>query len=98
MERLDFRPEWREWINIALATSSLRILLNGVPGKPIKHERGLRQGDPLSPMLFILVMDPLKKILHLAIEKNLLHQVAQRYMGIKMSLYVDDATLFVHPL
>jgi hypothetical protein len=61
MEHLGFGPKWREWISIALATSSSRILLNGVPGTPIKHERGLRQGDPLLPMLFILEMDPYKK-------------------------------------
>jgi hypothetical protein len=35
-------------------------MLNGQPGVPIKHARGLRQGDPLSLMLFILAMDPLQ--------------------------------------
>jgi hypothetical protein len=48
-------------------------------------------------MSFILAMDPFqKKILHLAIEKNLLHPVAPRSMGIKVSLYTDDTTLFIH--
>jgi hypothetical protein len=97
IERLEFGPKWREWISIALATASPRFLLNGAPGPPIKHHRGLHQGDPLSTMHFILVMDPLQKILSLVIEKSLLHPVAPRSVGIKASLYVDDAALFIHP-
>jgi hypothetical protein len=42
MERLGFSTRWREWISLALSTASSRILLNGIPGRPIKHERGLR--------------------------------------------------------
>jgi hypothetical protein len=98
LERLGFGSRWRDWISIALATSSSRILLNGsTPGMPLKHERGLRQGDPISPMLFILAMDPLQRILHKATEKGVLHPISPRAKGIKASLYADDATIFVSP-
>jgi hypothetical protein len=92
MEKLGFGARWRDWISLALASSSSRILLNGIPGRPIKHERGLRQADPISPILFILAMD---KILHMAVEKGVLQSISPRTKGIKVSLYADDTVIFV---
>lgn len=40
-----------------LSTASTRILVNMEPGEVIRHQRGLRQGDALFPMLFILIVD-----------------------------------------
>uniref|UniRef100_A0A8R7VIM3 Reverse transcriptase domain-containing protein n=1 Tax=Triticum urartu TaxID=4572 RepID=A0A8R7VIM3_TRIUA len=49
LQWLGFPPKFRAWIAALLSTSSSRIMLNRVPGPPIKHGSGFRQGDPLSP-------------------------------------------------
>jgi hypothetical protein len=59
MTFLGFGLRWRNWISALWATSSSTFLVNGEPRKRIYHKWGVRQGDPLSPMLFLLVIEPL---------------------------------------
>lgn len=52
LAHLGFGRRWRNLTASLLATSSTRVLVNGRLGDYINHKRGLRQGDPLSPMFF----------------------------------------------
>jgi hypothetical protein len=63
MRHLGFGMSWCKLISNMLATSSTRILLNDESGEIIQHQCELLQGDPLSPMLFILVMSMLNSYL-----------------------------------
>ena len=78
LQRLGFGQRWRNLLSILWASTSSRILLNGLPGRPILHRRGLRQGHPLSPMLFILVMDVLNSLIKKASEQNLFQPLLRR--------------------
>jgi hypothetical protein len=73
-------------------------LLNGFAGDPIKHGRGLRQGGPLSPLLFVIAIDPLNQILEGATAHGLLHKLRGRGSILQTSLYADDAAVFVAPI
>ena len=97
LQQLGFGPIWCDIISGLLCSSTTQILLNGSLGEKIYHQRGLRQGDPLSPMLFILVMDVLCHLIRKASEEQLLQPLARRALQHRISLYADDVVLFLRP-
>ncbi|GJZ96322.1 putative RNA-directed DNA polymerase, eukaryota, reverse transcriptase zinc-binding domain protein [Tanacetum coccineum] len=56
---LDMGSKWRSWIRACLYSSRASILINCSPTSEFSIKRGLRQGDPPSPFIFILVMEGL---------------------------------------
>jgi hypothetical protein len=58
-----FGERWIKWIQLILSSGTSAILLNGTRGKKFYCKRGVRQGDPLSPLIFVLAADLLQTIL-----------------------------------
>jgi hypothetical protein len=56
---------------------------------------GVRQGDPLFPMLFLLAMEPLHKLVTKAQQSGLLNSLSKNCDTFKMSLYADDVAVFI---
>lgn len=67
-------------------------------GPPIKHRRGLRQVGPLSPLLFVIAIDPLQHLIDLETRRGLLRKIRRHGTLIRTSLYADDAAVFMAPI
>ena len=98
LQQRDFPSRWRNWLALFFSTSSSSVLLNGITGPTFLHQRGLRQGDPLSPYLFILAIDTLQKLFQLATEDGPLSTLRGRHAKLRLSLYADDAVVFINPV
>ena len=72
LRRCEFSARWRQWISFYISMVRFSILVNGSPCGFFPSSRGLHQGDPLSPLLFVIVMEALSQMMDRVVEGGLL--------------------------
>ncbi|KAM0828305.1 hypothetical protein ACQ4PT_067636 [Festuca glaucescens] len=92
-----FGPRWIGWISLLLRTASTSVLVNGCAGSSFRHGRGLRQGDPISPLLFVIAMDVLSAMFRFVESAGALSDLSSIGIRHRVSLYADDVVVFARP-
>lgn len=96
MEKMGFSPWWINLIVACTRTVTYSVMLNGQPYGWITPTRGLRQGDPLSPYLFLLVTEGLHALFEQAEEIGDIRGLSLCPVGPRVShlLFADDSVVF----
>ncbi|XP_071695878.1 secreted RxLR effector protein 78-like [Rutidosis leptorrhynchoides] len=87
MSCMGFDEKWHKWILACLKSTSISILINGSPTREFSISRGVRQGDPLSPFLFILAAEGLNILTKGTVERGLFNGVEIGRDKIMLSTY-----------
>jgi hypothetical protein len=97
MQQMGFNEKWISWTSSILGSASTSVLLNGVPGKNLVCKRDVRQGDPMSPSHFVMVVDLLQCIINKAHELGLLQLPipSNDRVGFPVIQYADDTIILL---
>ena len=96
MYKLGFAHRWVSWIMTCIISVRYSVKFNGSLLNTFAQSRGLRQGDPLSPFLFLFVADGMSLLLEEKVAQGELSpvHVCRRAPGISHLLFADDTLLF----
>ena len=99
LQQMGFGIKWISWIKWCITTVSFTVLLNGSPAGFFRSLRGLRQGDPLSPYLFVLGMEVFSILVEKAFARGFMsgHKFegrSEETLQISHLLFADDTLVF----
>jgi hypothetical protein len=94
---MGFGERFLKWISLLLYTANTKVVVNGMSGERIHHARGLRQGDPTSPLLFVAAMEVLTALFDRGVEDHILNNLASISPIQRISIFADDVVCFFKP-
>jgi hypothetical protein len=99
LDSFGFDQGWINWILNLTSSAFFSILVNGVPSQPFSPSRGIRQGDPLSPFLFVLMAEGLGRYIKAAVLEGSLKGLPLHNIqpAPSHSQFVDDTLLLNSP-
>ncbi|KAL3692711.1 hypothetical protein R1sor_006362 [Riccia sorocarpa] len=97
LEPFGFGVQFLKYIKAILGTASSSIIVNGIRSKPVKVSRSVRQGCPLSPLLFILVTQTLTAAMEFEVHKGEIQGIYLQRANMHYSLgfYADDSHVII---
>ncbi|KAK3218537.1 hypothetical protein Dsin_012507 [Dipteronia sinensis] len=96
LQAFGFSPVFMDWIDSILGSSRLSVLNNGSPEVYFHCSRGVRQGDPLSPLLFVITEDFLSRLQSMMVDFSQLLPISspRGFFAPTHLLYADDVLIF----
>eukprot|EP00253_Pinus_taeda_P009348 PITA_09348 len=95
LAKIGLRSKGIEWVMACVENVHYSVIINGIPSSFFKAERGLCQGCPLSPLLFILVMNTLSLQINRAVADKQFRPVKVcKDIYLSHNLFVDDILIF----
>lgn len=93
-----FAHSWVRWIYNMLSSVFYSVLINGIPSATYRPSRGIRQGDPLSPFLFVIMAEGLGRAITAAKHDRHIRGLSfNNSPAFTHQQFVDDNMLFGHP-
>ncbi|XP_075099232.1 uncharacterized protein LOC142176070 [Nicotiana tabacum] len=99
LRQMGFGEKWIRWIRYTFSTVKYSVLVNRSPVGFFSPKRGIRQGDPLSPFLFILAMEGLSRMLEKAKQMPWMQRfdvgnISGLTVSVSHLLFADDTLIF----
>lgn len=95
MDRIGMDKKWKAWIKACVFKGDLSVIVNGSPTEEVSIQKGLKQGHPLAPFLFLLVAEGLTGLTRNAVSLGCYKgfQVGQDGEAVSILQYADDTLL-----
>lgn len=93
-----FLELWCSRLAILLSIASLGVIVNGCHSRKFRHAKGLRQGESVSSLLFVIAMDSLTCMMIKAQQMGAISAMPSCTPFQRLSIYADDVILFIQPI